>query len=192
MTREQLLALGLSEEQVNQIMALHGQATQGLNATITQNNSELQRLRGIETDYNKLKNQPSSEPTPEPEPQNPELVEAQKQIAELRREMNRKDIAVYASSKQLSGEQAENILKAFADDVETAKAAIDSISQIITESNKTAIANYEKQNLHNTPNPDGGQGGNPEDKKPEDVKNAETITFGTVDKNAQSARDYYK
>lgn len=192
MTREQLLALGLSEEQVNQIMALHGQATQGLNATITQNNSELQRLRGIEADYNKLKNQPSPEPAPEPEPQNPELAEAQRQIAELRREMNRKDIAVYASSKQLSGEQAENILKAFADDVEAAKSAIDSISQIITESNKTAIANYEKQNLHNTPNPDGGQGGNPGDKKPEDVKNVETITFGTVDKNAQSARNYYK
>lgn len=192
MTREQLLALGLSEEQVNHIMALHGQVTQGLNATITQNNSELQRLRGIETDYDKLKNQPSSDSAPDPESQNSELAEAQRQIAELRREMNRKDIAVYASSKQLSGEQAESILKAFADDVEAAKEAIDSISQIITESNKIAIANYEKQNLQSTPNPNGGSNNNSEDNKPEDVKNVETITFGAVDKNAQSTRDYYK
>lgn len=190
MTREQLLALGLSEEQVNQIMALHGQATQGLNATITQNNSELQRLREIETDYNKLKNQPNPEPASEPEPQNPELEEAQKQIAELRREMNRKDIAVYASSKKLSGEQAENILKAFADDVEAAKAAIDSISQIITESNKTAIANYEKQNLQNTPNPNGKPGGDSEKEKPKDVENAELITFGN-EAAKQSEKDYY-
>ena len=52
MTREQLLALGFTEEQVNQVMALHGQATQALNATIQQNNGELQRLRGVETNYN--------------------------------------------------------------------------------------------------------------------------------------------
>lgn len=192
MTREQLLALGLSEEQVNQIMALHGQATQGLNSTITQNNAELQRLRGIETDYNKLKNKPpQNEPTPEPEPQNPELAEAQKQIAELRREMNRKDIAVYASSKNLSGEQAENILKAFPDDVDLAKSAIDSISQIISDTDKAARDAEQKALLKDTPNPQGGSGGTPQD-KPADVKNVESITFGGLDKNAQSARDYYK
>lgn len=191
MTREQLLALGLSEEQVNQIMALHGQATQGLNSTITQNNAELQRLRGIETDYNKLKNQPQPEPTPEPEPQNPELAEAQKQIAELRREMNRKDIAVYASSKNLSGEQAENILKAFADDVDLAKSAIDSISQIISDTDKAARDAEQKALLNDTPNPQGGSGGTPQD-KPADVKNVESITFGGLDKNAQSVRDCYK
>ena len=189
MTREQLLALGLSEEQVNQIMALHGQATQGLNSTITQNNAELQRLRGIEMDYNNLKKQTPAEP--EPEPQNPELAEAQRQIAELRREMNRKDIAVYAGSKNLSGEQAENILKAFADDVDLAKSAIDSISQIISDTDKTARDAEKKALLKDTPNPQGGGGSTPQD-KPDDVKNVENITFGGLDKNAQSTRDYYK
>ena len=41
MTREQLLALGFTEEQVNQIMAMHGQATQGLRAQVTNLTADL-------------------------------------------------------------------------------------------------------------------------------------------------------
>lgn len=185
MTREQLLALGYTEEQVNQIIALYGQATQTLRATVGQHEATIKTLNGQLT---QLQNQ-QTEPTP---PENPELAEAQKQIAELRAEMNRKDIAVYASAKGLSGEQAENVLKAFGTDVDLAKTAIDSISQIISDSNKTAIANFEKQNLRDTPNPDGTTGNGEVDNTPADLKNAEGITFGGLAENAQTARDYYK
>lgn len=185
MTREQLLALGYTEEQVNQIIALYGQATQTLRATVGQHEATIKTLNGQLT---QLQNQ-QTEPTP---PENPELAEAQKQIAELRAEMNRKDIAVYASTKGLSGEQAENVLKAFGTDVDLAKSAIDSISQIISDSNKTAIANFEKQNLRDTPNPDGTTGNGEVDNTPADLKNAEGITFGGLAENAQTARDYYK
>lgn len=185
MTREQLLALGYTEEQVNQIIALYGQATQTLRATVGQHEETINALNGQLT---QLQNQ-QTEPTP---PENPELAEAQKQIAELRAEMNRKDIAVYASTKGLSGEQAENVLKAFGTDVDLAKTAIDSISQIISDSNKTAIANFEKQNLRDTPNPDGTTGNGEVDNTPADLKNAEGITFGGLAENAQTARDYYK
>ena len=43
-------------------------------------------------------------------------------------------------------------------------------------------------------NPGGGQGngGSNDDEKTDDVKNVENISFGCVDKNAQSARNYYK
>ena len=185
MTREQLLALGYTEEQANQIIALYGQATQKLRATVGQHEETIKNLNGQLT---QLQNH-QTEPTP---PENPELAEAQKQIAELRAEMNRKDIAVYASAKGLSGEQAENVLKAFGTDVDLAKTAIDSISQIISDSNKTAIANFEKQNLRDTPNPDGTAGNGGVDNTPADLKNAEGITFGGLAENAQTARDYYK
>lgn len=186
MTREQLLALGYTEEQVNQIMSLHGQATQSLRATVGQHEATINTLN------NQLSQLQSKNPPTEPEPDDPALAEAQKQIAELRAEMNRKDIAVYASSKGLSGEQAENVLKAFGTDVELAKSAIDSISQIISDSNKTAIADFEKQNLQTTPNPDGTTGNGGVDDTPADLKNAEGITFGGLSENAQTARDYYK
>lgn len=188
MTREQLLALGYTEEQVNQIMSLHGQATQSLRATVGQHEATINALNG-QLSALQSQQQTQTESTP---PENPELAEAQKQIAELRAEMNRKDIAVYASAKGLTGEQAENVLKAFGTDVELAKSAIDSISQIISDSNKTAIADFEKQNLQITPNPDGTTGKGGVDDTPADLKNAESITFGGLSESAQTARDYYK
>lgn len=188
MTREQLLALGLAEEQVNQIMALHGQVTQGLNATIQQNNTDLERLRGIETNYNALLSQQNNQQ----EPENPELASALQRIAELEAENRRAEITAYASANGLSGERVENVLTAFGDNVDSAKAAIDSISQIISDTDTSARADEKQKLLKNTPNPDGGNGSVNGDDKPDDVKNAESITFGGLDKNAQTARDYYK
>lgn len=191
MTREQLLAMGISEEQVNQIMALHGQATQGLNATIQQNNTELQRLRGVETDYNTLlTQQQTQQQNNEPEPQNPELASALQRIAELESENRRAEILAYASSNGLSGDKVANILTAFGDNVESAKSAIDSISQIISDTDTSARADEKQKLLNDTPNPNGGQGG--DDDKPEDVANVEGITFGGLSENAQASRDYYK
>ena len=187
MTREQLLALGYTEEQVNQIMSLHGQATQSLRATVGQHEATINTLNG---QLSALQNQQPAQTEPTP-PENPEVVELKKEIEALRSESNRKDIAVYASAKGLTGEQAENVLKAFGTDVELAKSAIDSISQIISDSNKTAIADFEKQNLQTTPNP-GGAPGSDVDNTPADLKNAESITFGGLSENAQTARDYYK
>lgn len=191
MTREQLLAMGFSEEQVNQIMALHGQATQGLNATIQQNNTELQRLRGVEIDYNTLlTQQQTQQQNNEPEPQNPELASALQRIAELESENRRAEILAYASSNGLSGDKVTNILTAFGDNVESAKSAIDSISQIISDTDTSARADEKQKLLNDTPNPNGGQGGN--DDKPADVANVEGIAFGGLSENAQASRDYYK
>lgn len=191
MTREQLLAMGISEEQVNQIMALHGQATQGLNATIQQNNTELQRLRGVEIDYNTLlTQQQTQQQNNEPEPQNPELASALQRIAELESENRRAEILAYASSNGLSGDKVTNILTAFGDNVESAKSAIDSISQIISDTDTSARADEKQKLLNDTPNPNGGQGGN--DDKPADVANVEGIAFGGLSENAQASRDYYK
>ena len=153
MNREELRALGLTEEQIESVMKSHGQTTQGLQAQIAQGNLEMARLRSVEMEYNTLKAQkPKEEPK---KVENPELLEAQRQIAELRADMNRKDIANYALSKGISGEQSANILLAFGDNVESAKLAIDSISQIISETDKSA-RDAEKQALLNyTPNPNG-------------------------------------
>ena len=69
--------------------------------------------------------------------------------------MNRKDIANYALSKGISGEQSANILLAFGDNVESAKLAIDSISQIISDTDKSARDSEKQAWLNGTPNPSG-------------------------------------
>ena len=153
MSREELRAMGLTEEQIESVMKSHGQTTQNLQAQIAQGNLEMARLRGIEMEYKNFKeNQPKQEPKKQ---ENPELLEAQRQIAELRSDMNRKDIANYALSKGISGEQSANILIAFGDDVERAKLAIDSIHNIISETDKSARDSEKQMLLNGTPNPSG-------------------------------------
>lgn len=135
---------------------------------------------------------PAPEPTPTPNPNdnNDDLEALRNQITQLQRENVQKDIRAYAAEKGLKGEQADKILASFQDNLDAAKVAIDSMTEIITESNKNAIADYEKKNLDVTPNPGGSTGGTGKDEKPEDVKNAESISFGTQSAE-QSAKDYY-
>lgn len=153
MNREELIAMGLTEEQVQSVMKSHGQVTQSLQAQIAQSNLEMARLRGVEVEFNNLKAQ-----TPKQEPkkqENPELLEAQRQIAELRSDMNRKEIANYALSKGINAEQSANILIALGDNVEAAKLAIDSIGQIISNTDKSARDSEKQMLLNSTPNPSG-------------------------------------
>lgn len=187
MNREQLLAMGLTEEQVNSIMAMHGSVTQGLQATIAQNNTELTNLR------NQIQSTPQTNPTPDPTP-NPddggELETLRNQIAQLQKENVQKDIRAYAAEKGLTGEQAESVLSGFQTDLDAAKKAIDSIAQIISDKETAAATAKEQELLNGTPNPSGGTGGKPGDDKPEDVKNAESISFGSK-ADEQSTKDYY-
>lgn len=135
--------------------------------------------------------QPNS--TPEPTPGSGEDIEAlRNQIAELQRENVQKDIRAYAAEKGLTGEQAEKVLAGFKDDLESAKAAIDSMSEIISARETSAAQAKEKEILDNSTNPGGGSGGSGGggDDKPEDVKNAEQISFGNKAAN-QSEKDYY-
>lgn len=133
-------------------------------------------------------------PNPEPTPANDEeLANMRRQIEELQRENARKDILAYAVSKGLTGEQVQKVLNAFVDNVDAAKSAIDSIGQIISENRESAARAKEQEIAGQAGNPGGGNGNNnPENDKPEDVKNAESISFGGLPKDAKSAREFYK
>ena len=136
---------------------------------------------------------PQPNPTPEPTPGSGEDIETLKnQIEELRRENVKKDIRAYAAEKGLTGEQADKVLVGFKDDLESAKAAIDSMSEIISARETSAAQAKEKEILDNSTNPGGGSGGSGGggDDKPDDVKNAEQISFGNKAAN-QSEKDYY-
>ena len=133
---------------------------------------------------------PNSEPTPA---NDDELANMRRQIEELQRENARKDILAYAVSKGLTGEQVQKVLDAFVDNVDSAKSAIDSIGQIISENRESAARAKEQEIAGQAGNPGGENGNNnPGNEKPEDVKNAESITFGGLPKDAKSAREFYK
>lgn len=132
---------------------------------------------------------PTPEPTPNPEPDDNTRA-LQERIEQLERENVQKDIRAYAAEKGLTGEQAESVLAGFQTDLEAAKKAIDSIAQIISDKETAAATAKEQELLKGTPNPGGGTGGDPDSDKPEDVKNAESISFGNK-ADEQSTKDYY-
>lgn len=135
--------------------------------------------------------QPNPAPTPTPEPDDGgELETLRNQIAQLQKENVQKDIRAYAAEKGLTGEQAESVLAGFQTDLEAAKKAIDSIAQIISDKETAAATAKEQELLKSTPNPGGGTGGNSGNEKPEDVRNAESISFGSK-ADEQSTKDYY-
>ena len=114
------------------------------------------------------------------------LEAANKQIAQL--EKNDEIRTQRANAMEKFGITAEQASKVVTDDGAT---DYEVLGQIFADSKKTAIAEYEKQKLDDTPNPGGSTGGNNDDDKPEDVKNAENISFGNVSAE-QSTKDYYK
>lgn len=137
---------------------------------------------------------PTTQPNPTPEPTpNPddggELETLRNQIAQLQKENVQKDIRAYAAEKGLTGEQAESVLAGINTDLDAAKKAIDSIAQIISDKETAAATAKEQELLKGTPNPGGGTGGDPGDDKPEDVKNAESISFGNT--SVKEEKDYY-
>lgn len=138
--------------------------------------------------------QPAQNPNPTQTPGNADLNEIEKlkkQIADLQKENVKKDIRAYAAEKGLTGEQTEKILGALQDDLEVAKTAIDSMSQIISDKETAAAQKKEQEIAKGSMNPGGGTvGTNKNDEKPEDVKNAESIYFGEK-QSEQSMKDYY-
>lgn len=134
----------------------------------------------------------NSTPGPEPKPDNSEeLTKLREQIADLQRENIQKDIRAYAAEKGLTGEQASKVLAGFQDNFELAKGAIDSMSEIITARETAAVQAKIQEIAKNADIPGGGGTGGQNKPKPDDVVNAESISFGSTAPTVE-ARDYYK
>lgn len=182
MKREELIAMGISEENADKIMADYGSTVQKANAKAEQYKEKANKADELQTQLDELNSQNMTEL----EKATTALEAANKQIAKL--EKNDEIRTQRANAMEKFGITAEQASKVVTDDGAT---DYEVLGQIFADSKKTAIAEYEKQKLDDTPNPGGSTGGNNDDDKPEDVKNAESISFGNVSAE-QSTKDYYK
>ena len=182
MKREELIAMGISEENADKVMADYGSTVQKANAKAEQYKEKANKADELQTQLDELNSQNMTEL----EKATTALEAANKQIAKL--EKNDKIRTQRANAMEKFGITAEQASKVVTDDGAT---DYEVLGQIFADSKKTAIAEYEKQKLDDTPNPGGSTGGNNDDDKPEDVKNAESISFGNVSAE-QSTKDYYK
>lgn len=184
MTREDVLKLfpDATDEQITNLL--------------NQNNSEVAREKGKADKYKadaqkaddlqKQLDDLNSQNLSDIEKANAERDKALNSVSDLQNQIKTMQLKTGLAEQGIVGEQADKLIESLnGGNFDTSL-----LGQIISEKNKSAIADYEKKNLDGTPNPDGNKGGTGGDEKPEDVKNAESITFGTQSAE-QSAKDYY-
>lgn len=182
--REFLIQLGVAEPTEAQVSLYLNTANanrqQPAPQPNTQNNAELERLRGIEQQYQTLLGQ---------------NTDADDRIAELNQRLNRRSAVSILEKNGF----AEADYKDFIDSLiggtedETIKRA-EALAKAMTgrlDSQKSSLEQqFEEEKKKWTPDPNGVGGG--QEDKPADVKNAEAINFGGLASNAQASRDFYK
>lgn len=115
---------------------------------------------------------------------NKALETANQQIAKLQKDNAVRDLRESAMSDfGITAEQAKIVVKE-GGSFDTAV-----LGKIMSDKEANAIAEYEKNALNNTPNPNNGGKNDEPDSKPADVANAEQISFGTV-ASAESQNSY--
>lgn len=155
MKREELIAMGISEENADKIMADYGSTVQKANAKAEQYKEKANKADELQTKLDELNSQNMTEL----EKATTALEAANKQIAQL----EKKDTVrtQRANAMEKFGLTAEQASKVVTDDGAT---DYEVLGQIFADSKKTAIAEYEKQKLDDTPNPGGSTGGSGEEK----------------------------
>lgn len=155
MKREELIAMGISEENADKIMADYGSTVQKANAKAEQYKEKANKADELQTQLDELNSQNMTEL----EKATTALETANQKIAEL----EKKDTVrtQRANAMEKFGLTAEQASKVVTDDGAT---DYEVLGQIFAESRKTAIAEYEKQKLDDTPNPGGSTGGSGEEK----------------------------
>jgi hypothetical protein len=115
---------------------------------------------------------------------NKALETANQQIATLQKDKAVRDLRESAMSDfGITAEQAKTVVK------EDGSFDTAVLGKIMSDKEANAIAEYEKNALKGTPNPNNGGNNNEPDSKPADVANAEQISFGTV-ASAESQNSY--
>ena len=155
MKREELIAMGISEENADKIMADYGSTVQKANAKAEQYKEKANKADELQTQLDELNSQNMTEL----EKATTALEAANKQIEQL----EKKDTVrtQRANAMEKFGLTAEQASKVVTDDGAT---DYEVLGQIFADSKKTAIAEYEKQKLDDTPNPGGSTGGSGEEK----------------------------
>lgn len=192
MTKEQLMAAGLTEEQANNVLAMRGTELtdlQGQIATLTNTNATLQ------ADSNELAKIKEKGMTPDELTQKA-IDEANTRVAELTTELNRSAARESLISGGFTTDEIDDALLALmvSDSRESTIAnceAYTSKIKVKLEANETKLR---EELLKNTPHPEGsgGDGGAGNKKTPQQIIAEELANSGAENmKAAKSALDYY-
>lgn len=116
-----------------------------------------------------------------------QMQESNDKIAKLEADMKKAETMKQLAQHGITGEDADNFFN------EDGGVNFDILGKVLSERETIARADEVKKIAENSTNPNGGSAGKAkDDDKPADVKNAESLSFGSLGEDAQKARDYYK
>lgn len=107
-------------------------------------------------------------------------------IAELESEMKKAETMKQLAERGITGEDADNFFN------EDGSLNFETLGKVLSERETAARNDEVKKIAKSTTNPGGSSAGENNEDKPADVKNAESLSFGSIGDDAQKARDYYK
>lgn len=187
--KQQLIDLGIAEpteEQISKLLDSVTEETKSEKARADKYREKADKADNLEKQLTDLQNQNLSDD----EKRQKEKEELEKKVAELTANSFKSEAKAILKGAGMDDESIEALLPGMiADTLENTQARANAYVSAMNKSIENAIKAKEKDDLDGTGTP-GGEGG--EDDKTDDVKNAESLSFGGVDKNAQTARDYYK
>ena len=187
--KQKLIDLGIAEPTEEQISALLDSVTAETKAEkdrADKYKEKADKADAFEKELNDLKDQNLSDD----EKRQKEKEQLEQKVAELTANSFKSEAKAILKGAGMDDESIEALLPGMiADTLENTQARANAYVSAMNKSIENAIKAKEKDDLDGTGTP-GGEGG--EDDKTDDVKNAESLSFGGVDKNAQTARDYYK
>lgn len=182
MTRNDVLKLfpDATDEQITNLLNKSGEEMAREKEKANQYKAKADKADELQTQLDELQNGNMTEL----EKANQALETANQQIAKLQKDNAVRDLREKAMSDfGITAEQVKTVVK------EDGSFDTTSLGKIISDMKANAIAEYEKNALKGTPNPNNGGNNNEHDSKPADVANAEQISFGTV-ASAESQNSY--
>lgn len=191
MTREQIKEQfpDATDEQITAILNING-----TDITAAKKNNidpkELKRLQGIEVEYKKLQDADLTDA----EKIQKALKDAADSKKDYEKKVNKLDAEKILVAAGLTEEDYKDLIDGIvSEDAEATKTMATNFANLIKSQKDSAIKKTREELMDgtNTPGGSGGGSGNT-DEKTDDVKNVESISFGGVSKDAQTARDYYK
>jgi hypothetical protein len=181
MKREELIAMGVSEEDADKIMADYGSSIQREKAKTAQYKEQAEKADELQK---KLDDFEAGNLT-ELDKANKALETANQQIAELQKNNAIRDLREKAMTDfRITAEQAKEVVN---DDGNFDTAAL---GKIMSEKETAAAQAKEQEIANGSTNPGGGSAGGDKNKeKTADVENAENITFG-IETNVEDQNHY--
>ena len=183
MKREDLIAMGISEENVAKIMADYGSAVQKANAKAEQFKGDADRVAELEKELEKIHKQNMSEL----ELANAERDKALSSVANLEKQIEQMITKAELAKLGIIGEVADTLVSG------NGKLDFATLGQIISDREKHAVSEFEKKTLENTPNPNGvNKSEAPEKTEAEKIAESLGKVANATSKSSESIIDSYK